>query len=35
VGEFLLRRGAVISMAAGTIVYQLEFSISDQLRIAT
>ncbi len=35
VGAFSLRRGAVISMAAGTIVYQLEFSISDQLRIAT
>lgn len=35
VGTFALRRGAVISMAAGTIVYQLEFSISDQLRIAT
>jgi hypothetical protein len=35
VGVFALRRGAVISMAAGTIVYQLEFSISDQLRIAT
>lgn len=35
VGVFRLVRGALVSMTAGTIVYQLEFSLSDQLRIAT
>ena len=34
-GVFSLARGSIVSMAAGTIVYQLEFSLSDQLRIAT
>lgn len=34
VGSFRLLRGALVSMSAGTIVYQLEFSLSDQLRIA-
>lgn len=35
VGVFTLARGSIVSMAAGTIVYQLEFSLADQLRIAT
>lgn len=34
-GVFTVVRGAMISMTAGTLVYQLEFSLSDQLRIAT
>ena len=34
-GVFSLARGSIVSMAAGTIVYQLEFSLSDQLRITT
>lgn len=33
-GVFRLVRGALVSMSAGTIVYQIEFSLSDQLRIA-
>lgn len=32
-GVFQLERGAVVSMTAGTLVYQLDFSIADQLRI--
>lgn len=32
-GVFRLVRGALVSMAAGTVVYQLDFSISDQVRI--
>lgn len=35
VGVFRLVRGALVSMTAGMIVYQLEFALSDQLRIAT
>lgn len=33
VGVFRLVRGALVSMAAGTVVYQLDFAISDQVRI--
>ncbi len=33
VGVFRLARGHLVTMSAGTIVYQIEFSISDQLRI--
>lgn len=32
-GVFVLGRGSIVSMNAGTIVYQLEFALSDQLRI--
>lgn len=32
-GVFRLLRGNLISMSAGTIVYQLDFTITDQLRI--
>lgn len=35
IGVFRLARAALISMSAGTIVYQIEFAITDQLRIAT
>lgn len=35
IGVFRLRQGHLVNMSAGTIVYQLEFSISDQLRIPT
>ncbi len=35
VGVFRLLRGALISLSAGTIIYQLDFAIQDQLRIAT
>lgn len=34
-GVFELRRGFLVSIAGGRLVYQLEFSISDQLRIAS
>lgn len=34
-GIFSLARGSIVSMTAGTIVYQLEFQLSDQLRILT
>lgn len=33
VGVFALGRGQLVNMSAGTIVYQLDFTISDQLRI--
>lgn len=33
-GVFRLVRGALLSMQAGTIAYQLDFSISDQLRVS-
>ena len=33
IGVFRLVRGSILSMSAGTIVYQLDFSLSDQLRI--
>lgn len=35
VGVFVLSRGSIVSMSAGTISYQIEFTLSDQLRIAT
>lgn len=35
IGVFTVARGSIVSMSAGTLVYQLEFSLSDQLRIAT
>ena len=35
VGVFRLQRGTVVSLARGTLVYELDFAISDQLRIAT
>ncbi len=33
VGVFRLLRGQLVSMSAGTMVYQIDFSILDQLRI--
>lgn len=33
-GTFVLTRGELVSVAAGTITYQLDFAIEDQLRIA-
>lgn len=33
-GVFTLARGELVSIAAGTITYQLDFAIEDQLRIA-
>ncbi|MBL4751459.1 MAG: hypothetical protein JKX71_12915 [Amylibacter sp.] len=33
IGVFQLSRGNLVNMSAGTIVYQLDFSITDQLRI--
>ena len=35
VGVFELSRGALKSMAKGTLIYQIDFSINDQLRITT
>lgn len=35
IGVFRMRQGHLVNMSAGTIVYQLEFVISDQLRILT
>lgn len=35
VGVFRLSRGQLVTMAAGTIVYQLDFALPDQLRINT
>jgi hypothetical protein len=34
VGVFRLSRGALVSLNAGTVIYQLDFAIADQLRIA-
>lgn len=34
-GVFRLVRGQVVNMAAGTLIYQIDFAISDQLRIET
>ena len=34
-GVFRLVRGNVASLTAGTLVYQIDFAIADQLRIAT
>lgn len=33
-GVFRLARGQLVTMAAGTLVYQLDFALPDQLRIA-
>lgn len=33
-GVFALARGELVSIEAGTIIYQLDFAIDDQLRIA-
>lgn len=33
VGVFGLRRGSVVKMEAGTLIYQLDFAISDQWRV--
>lgn len=33
IGTFRLIRGRVVNMAAGTLVYQIDFAIGDQLRI--
>ncbi len=33
VGVFRLVRGAIVSFAGGTLVYQIEFAVGDQLRI--
>lgn len=34
-GVFRLRSGQVVRMQAGTLIYQLDFAIGDQLRITT
>lgn len=34
-GVFRLRQGRIVDMSAGTFVYQIDFSITDQLRIPT
>lgn len=34
IGVFRLSRGQLVTMAAGTLVYQLDFALADQLRIA-
>jgi hypothetical protein len=34
-GVFRLVRGQVVNMAAGTLIYQIDFAIGDQLRIET
>lgn len=33
VGVFRLSRGALVSLTGGTVIYQLDFAIQDQLRI--
>lgn len=33
IGTFRLQRGRVVNMAAGTLVYQIDFAIGNQLRI--
>jgi len=33
VGVFRLTRGSIVSSNAGTVIYQIDFSITDQLRI--
>ena len=35
IGEFRAQRGRLVSVAAGTVIYQIDFAIQDQLRIAT
>ncbi|MDK3072767.1 hypothetical protein QO034_06565 [Sedimentitalea sp. JM2-8] len=34
-GVFQLKGGRIVSMTGGTLIYQVEFTIDDQLRIAT
>lgn len=34
-GVFQLKRAGIVSMANGNLIYQIEFTISDQLRILT
>lgn len=34
-GTFRLVRGTVVTVSAGTLVYQIDFALTDQLRIAT
>tara|TARA_R110000868_G_scaffold230335_6_gene483493 strand:+ start:10743 stop:11195 length:453 start_codon:yes stop_codon:yes gene_type:complete len=34
IGVFTLSRGELISLSAGTLIYQLDFAIDDQLRIS-
>lgn len=34
-GVFRLVRGQVVNMAAGTLIYQIDFAVGDQLRIET
>ena len=33
VGVFRLSRGGIVSFTGGTLVYQIEFAVGDQLRI--
>jgi hypothetical protein len=35
VGVFVARRGRLVSVVAGTVIYQIEFAVQDQLRIDT
>lgn len=35
IGVFRLARGALVSMSAGTVLYQIDFALTDQLRIPT
>lgn len=35
VGVFRLERGQLLSLAGGTVIYQLDFAIEDQLRISS
>ena len=35
IGVLYARRGRLVSVAAGTVIYQIDFSLFDQLRIAT
>jgi hypothetical protein len=35
IGVLSARRGRLVSLAAGTVIYQIDFALTDQLRIAT
>jgi len=35
IGSFRLVSGRLVSLAQGTVIYQIDFAISDQLRITT
>ncbi|MEX2480198.1 MAG: hypothetical protein WD928_04985 [Gammaproteobacteria bacterium] len=35
IGVFVARRGRLVSVNAGTVIYQIDFSLMDQLRIAS